>query len=265
MHGFYSRAELEEIANVILGERISGRPEQGVYEQSAAQNFKLGASRKVKGGWMLHYCRAKNAITLPYRLAGNLSQVLAANELILTAGAAAGQKRVSIPDTTSPVNFYAGGKIECWPAGGTFEFHRIAASSASDGTNVVLTLEDPLITALAVGDMVLPTPSIYYATGPMGVEKQQFETAVAMPLIPVTAGYFYWGITWGPVFLSMQGGQWPGHAVEEKDVYCWMDGTGAVADAFGGIAAGTSAPQRVGYGLPSGDYGSGLIMLQLSP
>jgi hypothetical protein len=277
MHGFYSRAELEQVANQILGERLDGRPDQDIYVESAVQNFKIGSRRRVRG-WTLHYCRASVALpyTNKYRLVGNLTPALGdvpsplegpGCEVILTVAAPAGQKNITIPDIDSPVNLYQGGTIECWTTVGTFEFHRIASSTVSNGTSVVLTLEDPLVNALAIGNMVAPLPSIYYATGPMGVTYPRRETAVCLPLIPVTVNRFYWGITYGQVFLSCQGTNWPGKLVDCKDVFVWQDGTIAALNDWGaGTYDGAStSPQRVGYGLPSGDYGSGNIMLQLDP
>lgn len=274
---FISRGGIELIGNYFLGDRLDGRPEQGIYEESEVQNYKIGSPKHVKG-WALHYCRA--SVALPdfnkYRLAGNLTPALGdvpsplegpGCEIILTVAAAAGQKNITIPDIDSPVNLYQGGTIECWTTVGVFEFHRIASSSVSDGTNVVLTLEDNLVNALAIGNMVAPLPSPYYATGPMGVTYPQRETAVCLPLIPVTVGYFYWGITYGLVFLSCQGGGWPGDAADCKDVFAWQDGTIAHLAAWGAgtYDGGSTSPQRVGYGVPSGDYGSGNIMLQLDP
>ncbi len=252
------------------GQKLPGRYEQGPREESAIQNYALGA-RKFFDNWTFHYMRASVAIPVAsgkFRLTGSKTPILAANELTLTAAAAAGQKLVSIPDAASAADYYQGGTIECWPsAAGTFELHRIVSSTASDGTNVVLTLSEALQFALAIGDLVVPMPSIYYATGPMGVTYPQREQAVGLPLIAVQAGYFYWGITWGEVLLSCQASGWPEDAAACMDVFAWQDGTVAHLAAWGAgtyDGAGTS-PQRVGHALYSGDYGTGRIMLQLNP
>ena len=268
-----SRTEEEQIVNSILGERLPNAQDQGIYEESASQKFKIGARKWVKG-WTLHYCRASVALpyTNKYRLVGNLTPALGdaaplegpGKEVILAVASPAGTKNITIPDVDSPVNLYQGGTIECWTTVGTFEFHRIASSTESNGTSVVLTLEDPLVNALAIGNMVAPLPSPYYATGPMGVTYPRRETAVCLALVPVTVNYFYWGITWGAVFLSCQADFWPGKLVSDKDVYAWEDGTGATLGKWA-PAAGVPSPQRIGYGLPSGDYGSGNVMLQLDP
>lgn len=272
-----TRDEYMSVFEQAIGERLLGAPDQGIYEESLTQKFKIGARKQVKG-WVLHYCRASVAIpsaTGKFRLAGNLHPALGdaavregpTKEVILTVGAPAGTKLITIPDLDSPVNLYQGGTIECWTTVGTFEFHRIASSTVSDGTSVILTLEENLVNALVIGNMVAAQPSRYYATGPMGVTYARRETAVCLPLVPVTIDYFYWGITNGQVLLSCQAGGWPGDAVDCKDVFAWQDGTVAHLGAWGANTydgAGTS-PQRVGYGLPSGDYGSGNIMLQLDP
>jgi len=268
-----TRAQYIGVFEQALGEKLPGAADQGIYEQSVVQKFKIGARRQEKG-WVLHYCRA--SVALPdinkYRLVGNLVPALGdaavregpGKEVLLTVAALAGQKLITIPDLDSPVNLYQGGTVECWTLASIFEFHRIASSTASNGTSVLLTLEDPLANTLAIGSMVAPLPSIYYATGPMGVTYAARETAVCLALVPVTINYFYWGITWGQVFLSCQADYWPGKLASDKDAYVWQDGTVATLGKWA-PAAGVPSPQRIGYGLPSGDYGSGNIMLQLDP
>jgi len=266
----YTREDFDYMFRLVVGDRLPGRPPQGVRQESAIQNYKIG-SRRVYRNWVFHYGQASVAIPSAsgkFRLAGSLTPILAANELILTAAAAAGQKLVSIPDAASPVNYYQNGTIECWPTGGgDYELHRIMSSTVSDGVNVVLTLEDNLDNALAIGDMVAPMPSPYYAVGPMGVTYPRREQAIGLPLIPVTVDYYAWFITYGEVFLSCQAGGWPEDAVDCMDVFAWQDGTVAHLAAWGAgtyDGAGTS-PQRVGYALYGGDYGTGRIMLQLEP
>ena len=266
----YTRDDWDAMFKLVLGERLPGRPPQGVREQSAIQNYKIGSRRDYRG-WVLHYGRVSVAIpsiTGKYRLAGSLTPILAANEILLTVAAAAGQKLVTIPDAVHGENYYQNGTIECWPTGGgTFEFHRIMSSTASNRVTVTLTLEDNLDNALAIGDMVAPMPSPYYAVGPMGAVYAGRQQAIGLPLIPVTENYYAWFITYGEVFLSCQGGGWPEDAVSCMDVFAWQDGTVAHLGAWGAgtyDGAGTS-PQRVGYALYSGDYGTGRIMLQLDP
>ncbi len=266
----YSRTEFDAVFEQFVGKRLPGRPPQGIREESAIQNYELG-SRRVANNWTLHYGRASVAIPAAsgkFRLAGSKTPILAANELILTVAAAAGQKLVTISDAASALNYYKGGTIECWPSGGgTFELHRIAGSTATNGITVTLTLEDNLRHALAIGDMVVPMPSIYYAVGPMGVTYPQREQAVGLPLIAVTATYYAWFITWGEVLLSCQAGGWPEDAAACMDVFAWQDGTIAHLAAWGAgtyDGAGTS-PQRVGAALYSGNYGTGRVMLQLDP
>jgi len=261
-----TQIEMSEFFERHFGQLLRGQLKQIIYEQSATRRYQVG-SRLQQDMWTLHYAHALNDVALTYRLLADHNVALAANELILTKAAAAGQTQVAIPDAASGAHYYENGHIECWPAGGAFEQHRIKDSGASDGVNVVLILYDPLITALSIGDMVLPTPSIYQNVGPMPGAYPGRETAAGLNLLPITNGNYFWLVTWGPVFISCQAGGWPGDAANCKDVFCWSDGTVAHLAAWGAgtYDGGTNSPQRVGYGLPSGDYGSGKIMLQLSP
>lgn len=265
-----SRTQFDILGENLFGKRLLGRPDQDIREESLIQNFQIG-SRRVDKGWVFHYCRAAAAIPAvsgKFRLAGSRTPMLAANELILTVAAAAGQKLITIPDAVNIANYYQGGTIECWPsAAGTFELHRILSSTDSNGVTVTLTLEEDLDFALAIGDMVAPMPSMYYATGPMGVAYANRTQAVCLPLIEVTNGYYYWGITWGDVFLSCQAAGWPEDAAKCMDVFAWSDGTIAHMAAWtaGDYTGAANSPQRVGYGLYSGDHGTGRVMLQLDP
>ena len=45
--GFYTRAEIQRAMDLMVGERLPGRPEQSIYEQSSLPNFAIGAKRKV--------------------------------------------------------------------------------------------------------------------------------------------------------------------------------------------------------------------------
>jgi hypothetical protein len=266
-----TRQQFDAITELIHGERLPGRPDQGIYGVSAIQNFKIGARRQMKDSWVFHYCKATAALTATenhYRLAGCQKSMLLADELTLAVGALAGQKLITIPDTTSPVNYYQGGTIECWgTAYAFFELHRIASSTASNGTSVVLTLEEPLLNTLIIGHGVVPMPSVYAAVGPMGVTYARREYAVCLPMVPVSLNNYFWGLTWGPCFMGMQASGWPEDADDCMDVFAWQDGTVAHLKAWPAntdVGANTS-PQRVGTGLYRGNYGASRIMLKLDP
>ena len=48
--GFYTRAEIKQAMDMMVGERLPGQEDQSVYEQSAVQKFLIGAKRKVDDG-----------------------------------------------------------------------------------------------------------------------------------------------------------------------------------------------------------------------
>lgn len=265
-----TREQFNSVFEQAIGERLPGAADQGVYEQSATQKFAIGARKQVKDSWTFHYSKATVALPVlsTFRLSGCQKSMLAADEKTLTVGALAGQKQITIPDTTSPVNFYSGGTIECWgTAYAFFELHRIASSTATNGTTVTLTLEENLLNTLIIGHGVVPMPSIYNQVGPMGATYAGREYAAGISLIPVTINNFFWLLTWGPCMIGMQALGWPEDAVGCMDVFAWQDGTVAHLKAWGvgtDIGGGNS-PQRVGTGLYRGDYGASRIMLKLDP
>lgn len=268
--GFYSRAEIQQAMDLMVGERLRGRPDQSIYEASPVQNFKIGARRQVKDSWVFHYAQAKAAMDLDVytgRLRSCQKAMLAANELVLTVAAPAGQRFATIPDAVSPENYYQGGVAAFWTVAGKRDDHRIASSTASDGTKVILTLEENLLTTMAIGDNVTPMPSIYKEVGPMGVTYPTREYAVGITKILVPIDYFFWLLTYGPISISCQASGWPEDAGSCMDAFAWQDGTIAHLKAWPAgtyDGAGTS-PQRVGTGLFRGNYGTGRIMLQLDP
>jgi len=266
-----TRLELGTIINNILGERLPNVGPQGIYAESATPKYKVGARLPVPGGWVLHYCQAMKTLgTFHYmRLAGSGNVMDAGNEfLALAVAAPAGQNRITIVDATSPLNYYENGLAECWH-GGACQQHRVKSSTATVGGVVVLTLYDNLLTALDTipGDSVSLSPSPYRNVAVMGgtgdlAGHAGFVTAVGLPLFDITDNYYAWIVTWGPVSISMQGGNGPDEAAVRKDVFCHTDGT--CADAQFASFLNQSA-QRVGYGLPAGAYGHSQIMLQLDP
>lgn len=257
-----SRDQINLAARWILGDLLPGRSEQGIYEASPVQNYEIGSRKIVDTGGSqktFHYCEAKVAIVVYTRLVGCLDQILVADDRILTVGAALGAVQMSVPHATAVKDEYKGGVMEIWtPA---YQFRTIVANSVSDGTNIIVTLDQPLAVAAVIGNQVVLHHQPYRNTGPMGVAMATFESAVALPLIAVPVNNFYWGQTYGPCFIEPQG-NWPGSAANRRDIYCWQDGTVVLHE---GTTPATQSMQRVGHVIESGNYGSGVMMLQLDP
>ena len=86
-------------------------------------------------------------------------------------------------------------------------------------------------------------------------------SVVCVPLIDVTANYYFWGQTWGPA-MFVAGGTAPGRTSSYRDVVFATDGS--VLDASD-VATGLN--QRAGYILSqtTSSDGDQLVQLQLAP
>jgi len=178
----------------------------------------------------------------------------------------AGSTSVRIADTaaTHTKNYYAGGYMLIF--GTQFECHYIMGNTASDGTSLVLTLPytDTIdVDLAATGIGVTLYPSIYSNVQAATSVRSDYESFVVLPQGIVTSGYYFWGQTKGPCWITAHGGTWPGAGACLRDVYFHTDGT---IDPASIRVVGTLSPQRAGYLLsPSSTaaYGDAFIMLQL--
>lgn len=284
MHGFYSRAELEQIANHILGLRIDGRPNQTVYEQSTIQNFRLGTGRRENGrlfryGYTLtglpaisptganvlaidsHYHPLHTGGT-PAGCMGDLRNGAVARTIAIPIG----QRYLDIQDTElRAVNFYQGGFIVVYDETPHWHEHVIVASEEGTGTYVRLWLDHPIAVAeiplYKAGDGARVDAcayrSPYSALAEAGSVNPGYESFVGVPLCGVVPALrFIWLMTAGPIWISPLPPQ-PGGVAEDRDVYAQPDGLISSVTTVGF--------QRVGYVMGTQETGSGdsKIMLQL--
>lgn len=286
MFRHYSRAELAQIADSILGERLAGAGDQSVYETSLTQRFRIGARRQEEGR-IFRYSYTVLALTAIARLKINSNYAPEVtghvNEdgfmgNITTAGVArttvvpAGQRFLDIADTVArAVNWYQGGYMIVFDdVTPHFHQHRIVASEVGTGTYVRIWLDRPIATAIPVNNAAANPVGItayrspYSAVAAAGSVQVGFEPFIGLPLVPVPAVSYFWLLTAGPVWITPHGIAWPGGAADQRDVYAHQDGTIDPASQ----KDPTTGFQKVGYVLPAtggtaSDYGDGWIMLQL--
>ena len=261
--------------------------EQDIYLATVAQNYAFG-SRMVVDERTFRYCRAGGILgpTQTYRLSISADQCLQDNDRFPVA-AIAGDLVVVVDITaagcpwgafafqggTVGLNELAGGWLEIWTiAGGPPYMHRRivgnTASIAGAPATITITLEQPLTWPINAGpaNWVSIQHNIYRNVQNPGLAGLVgFQSAVCLAPIEVANGRFFWGQTWGPCFVAPRGPGWPGGVVEFRDVYLWQDGTIVSSQALGIGVGADNSPMRVGYALPAGNYGTGMIMLQLAP
>lgn len=246
---------------------------QDIYEQSAVQRYPLGMKYSPDGFRVFRY--SKSAVTMlthaSYRLAVCTDQILAANDLLSVAPAMSiGDKTVkvgagSFQGGVVALNELINGFIEIWPvAGGSqFMWRRILGNTAVSGGFFIITVDKPFNFAVGVGSEVSIHPNIYRAVKPaFQAGLTDYQVAVGLPPLPVTLNYYFWLQTKGRCFVAPTG-TWPLAAANFVDVYMHSDG--CINSSKGESIGTANSPQRVGFALGAGNYGSGEIMLQLDP
>ncbi len=256
---FVSRANINRIAVDVLGDILVGRPEQGIYEESAVQNYEIGARLKEEGPWSrtFHYCQASEAMAKTAIGAGPGTGLIEGNT---TVAAVAGETQLTIANTVAALNEYAGGFVMPFRAGTTMEImYRILSNTATAAGVVVLTLKDALLYPCT-----LPTFTSIWANPYRNILTLWLHQAGLMPVsnvppIPVTIDYFYWGQTWGVCF----GVPSPafGSGAGERDLVFHSDGSLRLR-----LADVAGSQQRAGYLLHETTIGNDQgYMLQLDP
>jgi len=244
---------------------------QDIHEQSLLQRYPIG-QRYAVDERVYHYSKAALAIgnVGTYRLSVCTDQILALNDVLTVAPAAVvGDKAVTVAvgafqGGVVAKNEFVNGYLEMWPvAGGNqFMYRRIMGNTAVAGGNITITVDKAFNFAVGVGSQVTIHPSVYRAVmSAFDAGLVGYQVAVGLPTIPVTNGYYFWNQTYGPCFIAPTG-TWPLGAANFVDVYMHQDG--CINSSLGEGIGTTVSPQRVGYTLGAGNYGTGNVMLQLA-
>lgn len=241
---------------------LPGGSAQSIYAESVAKNFEIG-TRRVVDDRVFRYCKAgTNMRELIPALCG-VSQIEVNTEATQFE---IGTYEVVILDVAArDENWYSGGYL--WimyydPAGtGIGMLHRIRFSEASSGTSVKLTLWDPLIRVVTATTWTTVWANIYSNCRTEDLPK---ASMIAMPLIQVTAGKYFWGQTWGPCFAHC--GYHPGSKDYDRELYFKANLYGFLPGSEVNFNSDI-IPQRAGFLIPNTAVigTDNFFMLQLSP
>jgi hypothetical protein len=251
---------------IVAGHELSAPPLingawQSIYEQSLTQNFPIGTRLQVHDR-TFYYCKAASVGTAVAMKAGHADCV----EVDVNTFAEvypAGATEIRVEDTaTRAANYWQNGYV--WVmnlVSGVYQHLKIKSSEEAIAADdhVHLTLYDPLPFAIPASTFVAlhqnPFSNVSFATS-------DYMAMVCVPLIPVTASYYFWGQTWGPCFGTAQSAI-PGAASADREVYFGTDGAlmaGVDVDAL------TVMRQRAGFILSNTTSGGDqFYMLQITP
>lgn len=280
MHGFYSRAELEQIATQVLGERLDGRPKQGIHESSTVQNYVIGSRKQMDerafryacigaGGFGLHQYGVgwRTTVTGTSLTGANIiaGAVNTHTVTLVLAGVGADDYKygyMGIRDNSAgPAN---------WGA-------KILANTASDASNhVTFTLEAPLPMTLEAADTVTVTPSPWSDVVDENVPGTCVFAFVGVSLIYPPGNYpgrYVWLQTWGPLAEPHIAVSHEGAANFERMLYFMGQGAMQCADPADGQSPGASGRfaagmQPAGWYMPDssgGDLAHPVVWLTIAP
>ena len=266
----YTRAEMEQVYNRVLGVRMPGMGAQGIRDLSTAQRYEIGSRLEMPAPdyRVFHYCEVDIAHTNVVSAGiANGDTLHFMNCCPLVAGVV-GDRAITVVIDPADVAGYVRDQFR----GGSITIHTapiqivysIIGNDPDDGTNVLLRLGEPLIAAVALNTFSEIHENQYNSTVPMTGAGDQ--SVVAVPLMPVPINNFFWGQTWGKCICAAAVGGGIGAVVNEASVYFQDDGSiGAAPDLLP-----ASGFQHAGYIIPTtsrlaANADSLYFMLQLDP
>jgi len=188
---------------------VVGKPDN-LFTPTANQEYQLGA-RYQYGGWTFHYAYAGGVALVPGYLCYSTSSPVEKDKAVGTA-AAIGATYIPNITTAAAQLYLEGGKLCVNDNGGEGTSYLIerSAANASTATSTDVWLYDPLRVALTTSSQVELFTSKYYDIDVMnGVNA----LAVGVPLMAVTANYYFWICTWGEVSVLNGGTTVAGEAI----------------------------------------------------
>jgi len=277
----YSRAEMEQVYDHIVGERIPGRGAQGIHEQSITQRYEIG-SRLQLGPKVYHYAYA--LLACEHYLGARIYNQQDSTQWRLPNPAAdvpIGSWSVSINigvvdgplhDGSMPLNYLKGGTVLFYTAAGAYIFQRgITGNTARAAGAGALTIHLDAPTTVVLTDagdaQVQASPYRSICGNGLAYLGNAYAPVCGVPVDAIAAERFAWIQTWGLVSLAASAAV--GLAAGDRAVY--FAGDGSISDGAelgdGGIALNIVG-QYAGYVMssyPGPAQGAPFFMLQLDP
>lgn len=212
----------------ILGPGKRLLTEQGIYEQSLTQKYKIG-SRLAMDDRVFRYCRAGTGLVSSW---GAYTFAPFPESAVAAATSAVGATTVTCTaQNTVLVNQFQGGYMMV--AVVAIRGHRILSNTAATaGNTFTVTLEDALTEVVTSGATILTLyPGLWNdlrQSLPLGFSYANY---IGIPVVAVTTAYYFWLQTWGPTFCV--GTTDVGANVNERNLAFNLDGSVIPSDNAG--------------------------------
>jgi hypothetical protein len=235
----------------------TGIPYQGIYEGSITQKYAIGCRYDPCDGTgrVFRYCKAGATILRASYAVGNTKSQYEGNTASTNA-TAIGERKVTIPATASgnsevysTKNCLQGGLLIQMNTAREIRSYAIQSNTASDGTNIIVTLFDGVTYAIGASEWitVIPNPWSYAASGQTAESTPQENVqnlfVVGVTMLAWTINYYYWVQTWGPIFMVNS----PGMGTNGGEKMLIFKSDGSLDSASGLANADASSYQIAGY------------------
>jgi len=221
---------------IILGDK--SQPLQSIYEQSSTQNYHLGTKLMYDDGRVFRYA-LNGAVDLSKALmassAATESKWFEIAQATSGTSVEIGDQEIIVDITTGSSkaeNAWADGSLVVNKSTGLGDIYKVLASKlvTGDDTKVRVLLETPIRTAWAAGSEITVMLNRWYKTVVFATTR--VAVAAGVPLIDVTAAYYYWAQTGGDCPMLVDAGDTLvlGGPVGEPGTHGTAGGVGVVAN-----------------------------------
>lgn len=236
------------------------------YATGTTKLHRLGQRGYTEDGRVFRYCKASaNGCAQPLWGAQDSHKYDTAEaydclEATTAAAAEDGDFTLTAVDTNTAhvADWFAEG-YAALTVGSTAWLQRIKANTVGHATTaVIFTFYNPLPQDVASGSQIQVFPSIYSAVERVLGGGDGAKVTVCMPVVPVTASYYFWGQTWGPAY-GVPSATFPRGSYESRLIFSYDGSVTLMTDGANLIH------QRAGYRLfhYSEDPTGALIFFQL--
>jgi hypothetical protein len=178
---------------------------QGLFELSATAKHKIGTRMQLADGRVFFYALDGGSGLSAGKL--NFSKAtMSGHEDVDTSAQAIGTKVVTVTPATTEIalaNQYAEGFISIRETTGQGQIRKIKSHpSAASTATCVLTLYDPWTVAITASEQADLMHNPMYKVTESATEEQ---LPAGIPLLAVTADYYFWNQTWGLASVLQDG------------------------------------------------------------
>jgi len=211
---------------------------QEPYTESSIQQHKLGSMGITDDGRIFRYVKAGGTALVPGKLQQGPAITANHQNVAVASAAAIGATTVTVTlgATAATANQYQEGLLVINDVTGEGYTYKIKSNPAADASaSLTLTLEDPIAVALTTSSEACLIPNTW--NGVIVHPTTPTNAAVGVPLKAITAAYFGWVQSHGPVScLNGDANLTVGSAISPSNATAGAVENGVIAQGFVGQA-----------------------------